>query len=134
MCQSLCASRPCSCQQTSLITCRLIYTLRQYPATEDFVYLVQAPASTPGEPNPYALDVVPFATLRADPALAADYYTLSVRGMTRYVGGENAEFTSERGLVGRAACASPLYGQMLPFFAAHACPCDLCRRLQLCRP
>ena len=76
-------------------TRRLIYTLRQYPATEDFVYLVRTPAGAPGELNPYALQVVPFAALRADPAASADYYTLSVRGMTRYVDGTNAEFTSE---------------------------------------
>lgn len=74
---------------------RLIYTLRQYPATEDFVYLRCASGRAPGDWNPYALEVVPFATLRANPEAAADYYTLSVRGVTHYLDGANAEFTSE---------------------------------------
>jgi hypothetical protein len=78
-----------------------------YPATQDFVYLRAAAAAAAagpagsaaaaaGWPNPYALRVVPFAALRGDARAAADYYTLSVRGLTRYVDGESAEFTSER--------------------------------------
>ncbi|KAI8465887.1 MAG: dynein heavy chain 7 [Monoraphidium minutum] len=74
---------------------KLIGELRRYPATEDFVYLRAALPLTPGgAADPYALQVLPFAALRSDPAVAADYYTLSVRGLTRYVGGANAEFTT----------------------------------------
>jgi hypothetical protein len=84
---------------------RLIATLRQYPATEDFVYLRPAPAPRgaggAAGSNPYALRVVPFAALRAEPGAAADYYTLSVRGLTRVVDGASAEFTSGCPRLGR---------------------------------
>jgi hypothetical protein len=73
---------------------KLLAALRLYPATEDFVYLRAAPARAPGEWNPYALQVVPFAALARDDEVGRDYYTLSVRGLTRFVDGENAEFTS----------------------------------------
>jgi hypothetical protein len=43
-------------------TCRLIYTLREYPNTEDFVYLRRMDRN-PSEYDPYALEVVPFAVL-----------------------------------------------------------------------
>jgi hypothetical protein len=45
----------------------------------------------PADCNPYALEVVQFGNVDQ-----ADYYTLSVRGITRYVDGVNAEFASEQ--------------------------------------
>lgn len=69
---------------------RLIYTLREYPTTEDFVYLRRF-KRYPADCNPYALEVVQFGNVDQ-----SDYYTLSVRGITRYVDGVNAEFASER--------------------------------------
>jgi dynein heavy chain len=68
---------------------RLIYTLREYPTTEDFVYLRRF-KRYPADCNPYALEVVQFGYVGQ-----SDYYTLSVRGITRYVDGVNAEFASE---------------------------------------
>jgi dynein heavy chain, axonemal len=68
--------------------CRLIYTLREYPNTEDFVYLKRMDRN-PSEYDPYALEVVPFAALDQ-----ADFYTMSVRGITHYVGGASVDFAS----------------------------------------
>ena len=68
---------------------RLMYTLKEFPTTEDFVYL-KCRNQNPSEYKPYALEVVQFADV--DPA---DYYTMSVRGLTHYVDGLNADFTSE---------------------------------------
>jgi hypothetical protein len=45
----------------------------------------------PADCNPYALEVVQFGSVDQ-----ADYYTLSVRGITHYVDGVNAEFASEQ--------------------------------------
>ncbi|WIA13579.1 hypothetical protein OEZ85_007146 [Tetradesmus obliquus] len=67
---------------------KLIYTLREYPTTEDFVYLRRF-KRYPADCNPYALEVVQFGSVDQ-----ADYYTLSVRGITRYVDGVNAEFAT----------------------------------------
>lgn len=71
------------------LPCRLIYTLREYPTTEDFVYLRRF-QRYPADCNPYALEVVQFGTVDQ-----ADYYTLSVRGITHYIDGVNAELASE---------------------------------------
>lgn len=76
--------------QTAPTPPRLISALRQYPATEDFSYLCG-----PRGGNPYALAPVSFDALRRDPEASRDYYTLSVRGLTRFVNGTSAEFTSE---------------------------------------
>ena len=59
------------------------------------MYLRPAPPSAPRGRNPYALVPVPFDALRRDPEASRNYYTLSVRGLTRFVDGANAEFTSE---------------------------------------
>jgi len=66
---------------------KLIQTLRQYPSTDDFVYLRRADRD-PSIYNPYALDVVPFALVDT-----RDFYTLSSRGLIHVVDGANAEFT-----------------------------------------
>ena len=42
------------------------------------------------EYDPYALEVVPFASLDQQ-----DFYTMSVRGITHYVDGVSADFASE---------------------------------------
>lgn len=68
--------------------CRLIFTLREYPTTEDFVYLRRF-KRWPADCNPYALEVVQFADIDQ-----AHYYTMSVRGITHYIDGINAEFAS----------------------------------------
>lgn len=62
---------------------RLIYTLRQYPNTEDFVYLRRLDRN-PSDYNPYALEVVPFSDLNPN-----DFYVLSVRGITHHLDGES---------------------------------------------
>jgi len=72
-----------------VLLCRLIFTLREYPTTEDFVYLRRF-KRWPADCNPYALEVVQFADIDA-----SNYYTMSVRGITHYVDGVNAELTSE---------------------------------------
>lgn len=69
---------------------RLIFTLQEYPTTEDFVYLRRF-KRWPADCNPYALEVVQFADIDQ-----ANYYTMSVRGITHYIDGVNAEFASER--------------------------------------
>eukprot|EP00232_Nephroselmis_pyriformis_P011415 CAMPEP_0182884162 /NCGR_PEP_ID=MMETSP0034_2-20130328/18822_1 /TAXON_ID=156128 /ORGANISM="Nephroselmis pyriformis, Strain CCMP717" /LENGTH=443 /DNA_ID=CAMNT_0025017337 /DNA_START=79 /DNA_END=1407 /DNA_ORIENTATION=+ len=66
----------------------LMYTLRQYPNSDEFVYLKRLDAESTVY-NPYALDVVPFS--QVDPN---DFYTMSVRGLTHYVDGGNADFTT----------------------------------------
>lgn len=68
---------------------RLIFTLREYPTTEDFVYLRRF-KRWPADCNPYALEVVQFWDIDQ-----ANYYTMSVRGITHYIDGVNAEFASE---------------------------------------
>lgn len=68
--------------------CRLIFTLRDFPTTEDFVYLRRF-KRWPADCNPYALEVVQFADIDQ-----ANYYTMSVRGITHYIDGVNAEFAS----------------------------------------
>jgi dynein heavy chain len=72
----------------TLLVCRLIFTLREYPTTEDFVYLRRF-TRWPADCNPYALEVVQFADINQ-----ANYYTMSVRGITHYINGVNAEFAS----------------------------------------
>ncbi len=69
--------------------CRLMYTLREYPSTEDFVYL-QRMDRNPSEYDPYALEVVPFASINQN-----DFYTMTVRGITRYVDVISIDFASE---------------------------------------
>ncbi len=71
------------------VTHRLIYTLREYPSTEDFVYL-QRMDLNPSEYDPYALEVVPFASINQN-----DFYTMTVRGITRYVDGISVDFACE---------------------------------------
>jgi hypothetical protein len=71
-----------------LLPCRLIFTLRDFPTTEDFVYLRRF-KRWPADCNPYALEVVQFADIDQ-----ANYYTMSVRGITHYIDGVNAEFAS----------------------------------------
>lgn len=44
----------------------------------------------PADCNPYALEVVQFADIDQ-----ANYYTMSVRGITHYIDGVNAEFASK---------------------------------------
>lgn len=44
----------------------------------------------PSEYDPYALEVVPFASLDQ-----RDFYTMSVRGITHYVNGISMDFASE---------------------------------------
>ena len=61
---------------------RLIYTLRQYPNTEDFVYLRRLDRN-PSDYNPYSLEVVPFSGLNPN-----DFYVLSIRGITHHLDGE----------------------------------------------
>lgn len=68
--------------------CRLIYTLREYPNTEDFVYLKRMDRN-PSEYDPYALEVVPFSALDQ-----SDFYTMSVRGITHYMGGSSMDYAS----------------------------------------
>lgn len=68
--------------------CRLIQTLREYPNTQDFLYLRRIDRN-PSEYNPYALQVVPFA--EADPK---DFFTLSAHGVTFYFNAIDSDFTS----------------------------------------
>lgn len=68
---------------------RLISTLREYPTTEDFVYLKRMDLN-PSVYDPYALDVMPFAMVDQK-----DFYTMSVRGITHYVDGITSDFASE---------------------------------------
>eukprot|EP00879_Flechtneria_rotunda_P011573 GHRR01012088.1.p1 GENE.GHRR01012088.1~~GHRR01012088.1.p1 ORF type:complete len:1024 (+),score=420.33 GHRR01012088.1:512-3583(+) len=74
--------------QTQYNYLKLIYTLREYPTTEDFIYLRRF-TCYPLDCNPYALEIVPFADVNQ-----ADYHTMSVRGITHYVNGASAEFAS----------------------------------------
>ncbi|KAJ9531588.1 hypothetical protein QJQ45_014947, partial [Haematococcus lacustris] len=67
---------------------KLIYTLREYPNTEDFVYLRRMDRN-PSQYDPYALEVVPFASLQQQ-----DFYTMSVRGITHYVDGQTLDFAT----------------------------------------
>ncbi|KAG2448089.1 hypothetical protein HYH02_007114 [Chlamydomonas schloesseri] len=67
---------------------KLIYTLREYPNTEDFVYLRRMDRN-PSEYDPYALEVVPFAVIDQ-----RDFYTMSVRGITHYLDGTSADFAT----------------------------------------
>lgn len=67
---------------------KLIQTLRQFPNTDDFVYLRRADRD-PSIYNPYALDVVAFAEV--DPE---DFYTMSARGLIHVQGGNNADYAS----------------------------------------
>jgi hypothetical protein len=71
-------------------TRRLINTLREYPTTEDFVYLKRMDQNL-SVYDPYSLEVVPFTSVDQK-----DFYTLSVRGMTHYLDGVSADFASER--------------------------------------
>jgi len=63
--------------------------LREYPNTEDFVYLNRI-NSSPNEYDPYSLEVMPFAAIKQD-----DFYTMSVRGITHYQDGISVDFASE---------------------------------------
>lgn len=83
---------------------RLIFTLREYPSTEDFVYLRRF-TRWPASANPYALQVVQFAD-----APPSNYFTMSVRGITHYVDGANAEFASEVAGCGRRLAGARLRG------------------------
>ncbi|GFR44385.1 hypothetical protein Agub_g5605 [Astrephomene gubernaculifera] len=67
---------------------KLIYTLREYPNTEDFVYLRRMDRN-PSEYDPYALEVVPFAAIDQ-----RDFYTMSVRGITHYLDGTSSDFAT----------------------------------------
>ena len=67
---------------------RLIYALRQYPNTEDFVYLKRVDRNF-FDYNPYALKVVPFGMLDQ-----TDFCTLSARGVSRYMDNMQTDFTS----------------------------------------
>jgi len=67
---------------------KLIYTLREYPNTEDFVYLNRM-NSNPYEYDPYSLEVMPFAAIKQD-----DFYTMSVRGITHYQDGISVDFAT----------------------------------------
>lgn len=66
----------------------LMYTLRQYPGSSEFVYLRRVASGGEGY-NPYALEVVPFAAVDE-----ADFCTMSARGVTHYVAGASADFTT----------------------------------------
>jgi dynein heavy chain len=66
-----------------------MYTMREAPKAEEFVYLRRRD-DDPCEYKPYALEVVQYGDLNQQ-----DYYTMSVRGMTHYINGESADFTSE---------------------------------------
>lgn len=82
---------PCSSQKHGTLNAthrRLMYTLREYPNTEDFVYLRRMDRN-PSEYDPYALEVVPFASLDQ-----RDFYTMSVRGITHYIDGNSVDFAS----------------------------------------
>lgn len=68
---------------------RLIHTLREYPNTEDFVYLRRMERN-PSEYDPYALALVPFASVDQ-----ADFYTMSVRGITHYLDGASSDMACE---------------------------------------
>jgi dynein heavy chain len=68
----------------------LMETLRQYPNSTEFVYLSRVDMSKDSTNyNPYALEMVPFNA--ADPN---DFYTMSVHGITHFVDGSNADFTT----------------------------------------
>jgi len=66
----------------------LMDTLRQYPNSTEFVYLSRLDKDST-DYNPYALEMVPFKAV--DPK---DYYTMSVHGVTHFVDGSNADFTT----------------------------------------
>ncbi len=68
---------------------KLIATLREYPTTEDFVYLKRMDQNA-SVYDPYALQVAPFSAVDQQ-----DFYTMSVRGMTHYLDGVSADFASE---------------------------------------
>jgi dynein heavy chain len=82
-----------------------MYTLKEFPTTEDFVYL-KCRNQNPSEYKPYALEVVQFADVSP-----ANYYTMSVRGLTHYMDGLNADFTSELQQGSLHAVCKPLPGQ-----------------------
>ncbi|MEW5314024.1 MAG: hypothetical protein WDW38_005552 [Sanguina aurantia] len=67
---------------------KLIHTLREYPNTEDFVYLRRM-ERVPSEYDPYALALAPFASVDQ-----ADFYTMSVRGVTHYLDGASSDMAS----------------------------------------
>ena len=71
---------------TSYIT--LMETLRQYPNSTEFVYLNRLDKDST-DYNPYALEMVPFNAV--DPG---NFYTMSVHGITHFVDGSNADFTT----------------------------------------
>ena len=62
--------------------------LRKFPNSTEFVYLRRLDKS-PNDYDPYALVMKPYEDV--DPA---DYYTMSVQGITRFVEGVDAEFTT----------------------------------------
>eukprot|EP00958_Prasinococcus_capsulatus_P007761 scaffold712_cov404-Prasinococcus_capsulatus_cf.AAC.19 len=75
--------------QTILDNCMaLLYTMRQCPSSDEFVYLRRVSTSS-HEYNPYALEVVPYAALDSN-----EYYTMSAHGVTRYSDQNNADFTA----------------------------------------
>lgn len=81
------ASKP-PASKSDLPYVKLIQTLRDYPTTEDFVYLKRMDQN-PSVYDPYALDVVPFSSVNQQ-----DFYTMSVRGVTHYVDGMSADFAT----------------------------------------
>ena len=66
----------------------LMYALRQYPDSTEFVYLRRLDLDKSSY-NPYALEVVPFNAVESD-----DFYTMSASGLTHYKDGSNADFTT----------------------------------------
>ncbi|KAG1670781.1 hypothetical protein FOA52_014009, partial [Chlamydomonas sp. UWO 241] len=72
----------------SLPYVKLIHTLREYPTTEDFAYLRRLDAKA-SVYDPYALEVTPYALIDK-----ADFYTMSVRGITHYVDGLSYDFAT----------------------------------------
>jgi hypothetical protein len=74
-----------ACLGSACLHGRLIFTLREYPSTEDFVYLRRF-QHHPADGNPYALEVVQFANVDQ-----SNYYTISVRGISHYINGLTEE-------------------------------------------
>ena len=72
----------------TVILCRLIHTLRNYPNTQDFVYLRRIDQN-PSVYNPYALQVVSFSETNSK-----DFFTLSAHGITYYQSEVDSDFTS----------------------------------------
>jgi hypothetical protein len=78
------------------------------------------------EYNPYALEVVPFASVSQN-----DFYTLSVRGMAHYVNSQNVDFTGAPAELQQLPCLAllGLTGLARPYCpAAFVLPDGCCQQ------